>query len=392
MQSEKMMILKMLEEGKINADEASRLLASASGDTPPPRHDPQRPPSTTTHSAPKKPASHDSRSNEQAGTSGMGQKITEFITEMEPKVKKFASQVAGKTIEAADAISKSFQSDPESLPSHYSSSITKPSSAGVEEVAEIKVSHTDGELNLATLNGHVTVKGYNGDKISAKIYTVAKRPGAAISLAVLGNKYYLSYEEDDFERVSIDAFVPEGMFNTVKVASSNGNLNLSSITADHVFLEGYNGSSDISDIKAKNLTIETNNGALTLKDTTAQHANIENFNGNIFIGKTDICNLDVSTFNGAIEMQIADFLAYDDYSWNVETSNGKLLAVLPTYSTLGYHLKAHAALSTAKLGLVGMDYLNHSASSFEAVSVNYEMCLKKVKIELTTSNAPLTVN
>ena len=415
MQSEKMMILKMLEDGKINADEASRLLASASGEAshtpahsavstaPAPRivgHDPQRPHGTPgdasrTPGEPKTHDTHDPRSNNPGGTpseDGMGTKITNFIKEMEPKVKKLAGQVANKTVEAADSISQSFKSGGASSPSHYSSPDAKPANAGIEEVVEIKVEHTGGELNLASLNGQVIVKGYNGDKISAKIYTVAKRPGATINLATLGNKYYLSYDENDFERVSIDAFVPEGLFNAVKISATNGDLDVATIAASHVFVEAFNGRANVCSIKANNLDIETNNGALTVKNTTAHQANIENFNGGIFINKIDIGILKASTFNGGIDMQIADFKEYDNYKWSVETSNGKLLAVLPTYSTLGYHIKGHAALDSAKLGLTGMNYLRHDASSFEAVSVNFDTCLKKVEIELATSNAPLTVN
>jgi len=412
MQSEKMMILKMLEEGKINADEASRLLASTDGSppasyatpaAPPPRvgYDPQRPHGHTPAPSPSPSPSHtghsphDPRSNAPAGTTkdSFGTKVDDFMKDAGPKVKKFAGTVVEKTASAVESISKSLAAKPSHGPSHYASpAAAKPATTGIEEVIEIKVDHANGELNLAGLNGQVLVKGYNGNKISAKIYTVPKRAGAKAQLATLGNKYYLSYDENDFERLCIDAFVPEEMFETVKVSTVNGDLSLATVAANYVFVESANGNTEVVGVNAGQLTIECNNGKLTLKDTNAHKAVVENFNGAIYVNKIDIGDLKLNTFNGAIDMQIAAFSAYDNYRWNVETSNGKLLVILPTYATLGYHIKAHAALDTAKLGLVGMNYLRHDNSSLEAISVNYDSCLKKVEMDLATSNAPLVIN
>ena len=413
MQSEKMMILNMLNEGKISADEASRLLAAASDGSssasykppsPSPRivgHDPQRPHGHSPAPSPSPAAArspHVPRANAppvtESGFDAMGRKISEFVKDATPKVKEFAGKVVEKTAGAADSISKSLAGGGKVEPSHYGSAPARPASvaAGVEELLEIKVEHSNGELNLQGLNGQVLVKGYNGDKISAKLYTVAKRAGAKANLATLGNKYYLSYDENDFDRVCIDAFVPEALFQTIKASTVNGDLSVSTVSANYVFVENIGGNTEVVGVKSDNLHIESNNGTLTIKETAAHKATAENFNGPIAINKIDIGELKVNTFNGAIEMQIADFAAYDNYRWNVETSNGKLLVVLPSYATIGYHIKGHAALDTVKLGLVGMNYLRHDNSSLEAISVNYETCLKKVDMELATSNAPLVIN
>ncbi|MDR2166695.1 MAG: DUF4097 domain-containing protein [Clostridiales bacterium] len=401
MQSEKMMILKMLEEGKINADEASRLLAAGEDRgqrsevraAPPPVRPPasggvpasQRVPGAPTESA----------------IDSMGRKIGAFVKEMEPKVKKVAGVVVEKTASAAESISKSLSGRASAeKPMAYSAGQTagyaapkaKAAAGGIEDVVEIKVEQPGGELNLTGLNGQVLVKGYNGDKISAKIYTVAKRAGARVSLATLGNKYYLSFDENDFERVCIDAFVPESMFDNIKVATVNGDLSLSTVSANFVFVENIGGSTEVVGVNARQLSVESNNGVLSLKDTTAERGHVENFNGPININKIDIADLKATTFNGGIDMQIAAFAAYDSYKWYVETSNGKLFVVLPTYATLGYHIKAHAALDAVKLGLVSMNYLRNDRSFVEAKSANFDSSLKQVEMELATSNAPLIIN
>ena len=416
MANEKMMILKMLEEGKINAEDASKLLASA--DTPPlpggamgGSQVPPRPAGAGPVPPPRPGYDNTPRPNTGAPTKtgsavdDMTKKFGEFVKEMEPKVKKVAGAVVEKTASAADSISKSLSAHGEKRGSSGSSGSStyfpqtpappKPkghSAAGIEDMIEILVSQAGAELNLSGLNGQVLVKGYNGDKISAKIYTVAKRAGAKAELAVLGNKYYLAYDENDFERVCIDAFVPEGLFDNVRIATTNGDVRAATLTAQYVQIENMNGATEVSGVSAQNIVVESNNGSLRLADSAAHDATIENFNGGINISKVDIANLKATTFNGAVDMQIPGFANYDQYNWQVETSNGKLGLVLPSYSTLGYHVKAHAALGDVKLGLVGMNYLRNDKSFVEAKSINYDGALKKVDMTLATSNAPLVVN
>ena len=417
MANEKMMILKMLEEGKINAADAAKLLASA--DAPltvgssqaPQRYAAPAPPSRPGYdSAPRPNSPNPAAPPPKPGSAvdDMGKKFGAFMKDMEPKFKKAAETVVEKTASAADSISKSLAShgekrDTSTSGSHggstyYPQAPTPPKpvkssgAAGIEEMIEILVRQAGAELNLNGLNGQVLVKGYNGDKISAKIYTVAKRAGAKAELAVLGNKYYLAYDENDFERVCIDAFVPESMFDNVRIATVNGDVRAATLTAQYIQIENMNGTTEVADISASHLAIESNNGGLRLADSAAHTATIENFNGAISISKIDIANLKATTFNSAVDMQIAGFAAYDHYNWHIETSNGKLGLVLPSYSTLGYHIKAHAALGDVKLGLVGMNYLRNDKSFIEAQSINYDAALKKVDMSLATSNAPLVVN
>ncbi|MCL2397505.1 MAG: DUF4097 domain-containing protein [Defluviitaleaceae bacterium] len=421
MATEKMMILKMLEEGKINAEDAARLLASAEGGGPaitaPASHGNQTPPRPAAPGHPAAPthgASADGpRPNSPAPTKtvgstidDMGRKFGAFMKEMEPKLQKMTETVVEKTASAADSISKSLSSHGEkksstggqtsghfpSAPAAARPTKTMGGASGIEEMIEIRVTQAGAELNLAGLNGQVLVKGYNGDKINAKIFTVAKRPGARVELATLGNKYYLAFDENDFERVCIDAFVPETMFDNMRVATTNGDIRIATIAATNVMVENMNGSTEIVGVSAKTIVAESNNGHLRLADTKADRASVENFNGGISISKIDIASLKTTTFNGPIDMQIADFAAHDYYNWHVETSNGKLGVILPSYATMGYHIKAHAALDNVKLGLVGMNYLRNDKSFVEAKSINYDAAVKKADMTLVTSNAPLVVN
>ncbi|MCL2415589.1 MAG: DUF4097 family beta strand repeat-containing protein [Defluviitaleaceae bacterium] len=425
MNKEKMTILKMLEEGKITSADAARLLASADGVPPsssggtryhssasssmPASHSsapqPNRPPTGIPHAPAAPAAPKESMADE------ISRKFGEFAEKAKPKLHRFTEVVVEKTASAADSISKSLA--PKPAPTSYSHTPATPASKpfgtppfggapghtapsaagrGTEEAIEIPVARAGSELNLTGYNGQVIIKGYNGDKISAKIFTVTKRPGARATLAVLGDKYYLSYDENDFDRVCIDAFVPETMFDNIRISTVNGDVRVATLDAQNIKIENLNGTSEISQLKAENIIIEQNNGALRISEISADMAAIENFSGLISASSIDVAKLKMATFNGAIDMQIAQFNHFNHYDWRIETSNEKLGLALPSYASLGYHVKAHAALGTVKLGLIGMNYIRNDKSLVEAKSIKYDESVKKVDLNLETSNAPLIIN
>jgi len=320
----------------------------------------------------------------------MSRKLGTFMKDMEPKLQKFTEVVVEKTVGAADALSRSISTPAVTPPPRTTApGVTR---GGIEKVFEMRITEAGGELSLAGLNGPVLVRGYNGDKISAKIYYVPKHGGAAIDLMALGSKYYLHYDDNDFARVCIDAFIPEKMFDNIRLSAINGALTVSTLTAANVKLEGLNGETELSGVSADNVIVECNNGVLRLRDISAERASIENFNGPVSATNTDIGQMKLSTFNGRVSIQTAGFRRFNEYTWDVESSNGKMGVVLPSSPELGYAIRATSALGTVKLGLVGLSFSRNDRSFAEAQSVRFNEAAKKIRLTLATSNAALEVN
>ena len=248
------------------------------------------------------------------------------------------------------------------------------------------------EFNISGLNGDVLIHGYNGDKISAAVFCKPKRLNAALSLMRLGNKYFLNYDDEDFDKVSVDAYIPESMFNIVTINTINGILDVSTLSADNISLNNSNGQTKLQSISAEFLKTECNNGRLNVNAVKAKNARIENFNGAIDALDLDCANLRLTSVNGGIVVNMSRFMAFPEYMWDIESSNGKMTLNLPTYPDLGYHVKAHASLGHIRIGLTNLNYLFNSASLIEAKSINYNGCSKKVKLALESSNATLQIN
>jgi hypothetical protein len=443
--NEKMKILKMLEEGRITTEEASRLLDTVAdsasppaaphtgpGGFPPPRAAQPSAPSPFPPSPPPYPAappppprapygpvSNDGgyRRAEPSAPRRSGDSVAEdlskrfenFFRDLEPKIQRFTETVVEKTSDAADALSKRFQ-EPLPRPGAYppppgparparppapqpARSPSAPALKGRNERDfEQRVTENGSELILEGLNGQVLLKGYNGDKITAKVYYTPKRGNPPMELMALGSKYYLSYDENEFESVSIDAYIPETLFDNIRVTTNNGHMVIQTVRTTNARFESSGGDVEVSGFSAKDLLIENSNGNLRLTNVTAERAAIDDFNGAINAQDTELGQLKMSTFNGDISMRVSRFSGYDEYMWAVDSNNGKVSMVLPSSISIGYHIRANATLSEVKIGLTGLSYITNSKSNAEAESTNFDQAEKKVTLLLETSNAPLVVN
>ncbi|MCL2202924.1 MAG: DUF4097 domain-containing protein [Defluviitaleaceae bacterium] len=418
MQNEKLRILKMLEDGRITSTEAAQLLQSVdmpgggqhSGHhappaphTPPAPHAPPPPPPAHRPA----PAPYDPRSNSPGGRpapragSGMddlGRRFESFAKDLEPKVSKFAEVVAEKITAGADMLSKAFTADPPAHTaqrSHAPPPVPRPApspSGLTEKNIEMGVAAGFNELALSGINGDLRIKGYNGDKITASIAYRAKRAGAEIELMKLGNKYQLNYEPDDFERVVIDAYVPERAFSVIKLDGINTHMDISSLSASDLRITNANGNLRLSNVAATNITAESSAGRFIVSNISAQSAAFENVNGSVEADELDISKLSLTNYNGPLSLLMSTFAQHSDYLWSIETGNAKLNMNLPTLPDLAYHIKAHAAMGEIRLGLTGLQFMINDSTLAEARSTHFDHAAKRVKMTVETSNAPLVIN
>ena len=431
MQNEKMKILKMLEDKKITAEDAAKLLDSISDapqkasekrskpelsedmpDIPsPPKQKPQGSKdysySDDRSNEPgkgykKSDDSYDGKHKTEDLANDLGKKFEAFAREMEPKIKKITETVAEKVAQGADKLHKSLSSESKHTPPPTGSQYPggdaahktdkKTTSPANEKNFEMIVNEGYNELSLAGVNGNVRVKGYNGDKLSATVKFKQKRKNASIELMKLGGKYFLKYEDDDYESISIDAYVPERMFDVIKICGVNGNMDISSLAAKDMELSNLNGQTSLSMLGAKTIKGDFTNGRLRINKINADNAIFENLNGSVEAEEIDIATLSLTNYNGGLSCLVSSFDKYNDYIWSLETSNAKLSLNLPTLPDLGYHIKAHTTMGDIKVGLTSMQFIENNQTLVEARSINFDKAEKKVKLALETSNAPLMVN
>jgi len=388
MNNEKLAVLRMLEEGKITVAEASNLL-EAVGKTETAMKTKEN------HKYPNEPNGNKTKNDEP-----LFNRVTGFI--------------AGKATQAAGAISREFCLEPtqdkaegkqnEQQGNENLADATQKRRAlkhedmhktgeEVTKTFELKVNAQNAELSVCGYNGAVMIKGYNGDKISAKVKYVPKHSRTETpEFITLGSKFILSYDENNFEKVSIDAFVPEVLFSSIKINCLNGAVNIASVTTTAIEVENTYGQAEIKNIMTEQIKCDTSNGSQHLLNIIAKNAAFECFNASVNASDIDAENLRISVLNGGLNFDVSRFAKYNDYEWELESNNDKLNLLLPSLPDVAYCVSAHAALSHVKIGLTGLNFTKNTKCGAEAKSHNYDLVRKKVKLKLETSNAPIVVN
>ncbi|MCL1998108.1 MAG: DUF4097 domain-containing protein [Turicibacter sp.] len=411
MQNEKMKILNLLQEGSITADEAAKLLAAIEGTAGTEEHPPR--------SASEPIPNSNDRSGATSSSTVQGvdfdklkHKFSTFAKDLEPKLQKATEIAAKTTVNLADKISKTIETSlesgslsqlsgrtPRTTPPPRPARPHRPATAaaapanGVVQNIELLVQDGFNELNLSGLNAHVNVKGYNGDKITAQINFKAKnRAAKAPELMKLGGKYFLNYEEEDFDFVDIDAYIPSHKFEIVNISALNGNMDISAINSGQVQLSNSNGQTSLTNITANQIKSESGNGSLTVANLEASALILEHCNGNVNVLELDVEKVSLVNFNGPVLLSNSKFNAFSEYLWNVETSNAKLTLNIPTLPNLGYHVQASSALGEVRLGITNLEFLTNDPGRVEARTAAFDTQPKKVRLSLETSNFPLTVN
>ncbi|MDR3091549.1 MAG: DUF4097 domain-containing protein [Clostridiales bacterium] len=385
MDNPKMEILKLLRDGKITAEEASERLggnencgaASLSKRTDFPGN------AQTGQTAQMPPAAPP---RDYAGE--LSKKFENFTRGMEPKIYKLAESVAGGAERLSEKISRTIAS------SGASAAYPEKAPAGFQEALfEYAVdAGAWSELSISSLRGGITVKGYNGDKISAGVRYRLKNPAAAIQLVKLGGKYYLDYDEDGFDFVEVSAFVPERAFKNVFVSAVNGDISVSGLSCEFFTVRGQSAPAQVSEVSAGNFTAEMADAPLKLRSVRADSARVENTNGSILAELLDVRALSATALNGAVSVLGADFNKFAEYLWDLSSSNGKLSLNLPTMPGLGYHIKGHATFGKISVGLSGVRLTRNEADYVELMSDGFDRAEKKARFSLEVSNAGITIN
>lgn len=413
MSQERMKILRMLEEGKITAADASKLLEglqdassrpSASQGQGMQSHNFASSSTSTSNTAStmnnrqntntRHPEENKAKQQDvKQWGEDLGRKFDTFLKDVEPKLQSFASNVAEKATKTADKMSRSLQ---EAMKPPATSPVspnynTRSTSSYREKHFDETVLSTHAELNLSGFNGTMLVKGYNGDKISAKIIYDPKGSNEP-EIMILGDKYILHYDASQYNMVAVEAFVPEFLFDTVFIQQKTGNIVVSNMKVANVELKTGNGRVEVEDVESQRMQVLIDSGEIRMKNVQSKFGKLNNYAGDIHAHNADIEQLEINTTNGNILLSNTFFNFADNYTWIVSASNGQLVTNLPSSPTLGYHIKGRTALGSIQMGLSNMQTVSSSDVQIESMSYRFEEMDRKMKLSLETSNGPLVIN
>lgn len=330
MQQEQKLILKMLEEGKITAEEAEALLNAIGDGSPSAEPEPQEDPWVRLEK--------------------MGE---EFASKVEVATERFSRSLEHKTEGFSDKLYK--------LPRLLAKFPFFSLEENQEFTTVVRGSVSPGELipiNLSNSNGPVRVQGWAEDYYQL---TVVQRLRGRDRESLRGRLLDLDWQ-DGKERadfvlvvpgglaegsVSLHLMVPEEKLYEVNLRSQNGSLRLENLQGTDFTLDTTNGSTSLKSVKGERIHGQGSNGSCEMEAVEADIIRHRLGNGSYRLA-VQASELDCVTANGSINVRITGVGASNHYT--LRTTNGAINVSVPPRKDLDVALQLETSV-----GRIGTD-------------------------------------
>lgn len=355
------MILKMIEDGKISADEGLKLLDSLGKET--------KESASTERSADFDRSSSHSKEEKQ--------------TEADPEETPFSR--------VTSFFESAFQKVREGDLDFNFGSVTE-----VNHVFQHQAI-TPKSIYISLDNGSVQVVPWDKEDIrlecEAKVYKAKDEEEARESL--LKDALFSATEEKiSFEtkskamKVSVVLYVPNTSYENVKLYTFNGSLNGESIKTDLFEASTTNGGVKTTDLVAKKATLETTNGSITCENHSVGSLYAKTLNGSIKIdGAAE--DADVETLNGSISYYLNDSI--ETGYLDIKTTTGSVKIYVSDQIRFEGKLKSNVGSIRNRLSSSEViDEKKEFAQRYMQVSANQDQS-KRVKVHAVANTGTITV-
>lgn len=312
---ERKMILNMLNEGKINAAEAARLL-EALGDKQPVQKE-----VVENYDVVKvENAKQDGQSKSKSKSFYKEQSLTSKISELVDRVVKKVKDV--------------------DLDFNFGSSIN------VQHIFQ------DNDLDFKSLkvdvpNGKVNVIPWDESGVRAecdayvyKVETVEEARNKFLEYVKMeGEQGILLFKVADKQvKVNVDLYVPRKQYEEVALSLGNGDLKMEDLNIQVLKGGTSNGSVSLKNVSGKVLASETKNGSIDVIDSHWEQGELETWNGSIRVDGA-IVDLEAETLNGSITYRLPKAV---NGKAEFKTVTGRINVYLPSELEVKGELKTFA--------------------------------------------------
>ncbi|QOY36970.1 DUF4097 family beta strand repeat-containing protein [Anaerobacillus isosaccharinicus] len=299
MQEERKMILKMIEDGKITAEEGVSLLKEL-GETE--KKEPKREANTYLSNDVDWENGHDYRGK--YSQPSFTNRFTDFIEQAVQKIKEFDLDLNfGNSVE----IDHIFH--------HRDSNISR-----------VDIAVENGSVNFVPWDENdvrveCKVKVYREKEVeAARKYFLEE-----VSFNVTDDKLRFKSREKSL-KINAIVYIPRKDFEEVKLYTFNGQLNGDVIEAARFEAKTVNGRISIDKLSGSKVTLETVNGSITVNKLAAEKVEAKTVHGTIHLPVTG-GEADVETLNGTIKYKLTEKVKSKAY---LKTTTGSIEITIPS--------------------------------------------------------------
>ncbi len=411
MREEVMMILKMLEEGKITAEQAASLIEAIneavglytpeesslipdSDSDEPVQPESLSPPGRVDIRGVKGLVDRLSDLADVVDTTafeGLAEKIRDTV---ESAIKSTDEAIGRIQQEARDRYRTDESDTDDALVSRWSKVIAEPLQSmfahGIRVEKVIDGSFTGEpdkkiDVELSTLNGSITVEPWDEPGFRINVTATIKDPGADCESAKGMLEELLQYDSSD-DSLKIKAVHRKAL------AGASLKVRLPKESLYDLDLKTQNGRVSLGDFKCRMIKVETSNGRIELDNTCGVIAELESSNGTIdFSGVTQ--RLNARTSNGRITVVSREISAESEY--DLMTSNGTIQVQLADAEKVGYHIDAKTSLGRIVLDLPDLVYQIRDEGAMRreviAETSGFSENSDRLRIKARTSNGQVRI-
>lgn len=396
---ERLLILKMLQEGKISSEEAARLLEALDGS--------------------KKQGTADSSANRQQRPQAnyydelakFRERITDWkrdfsknynqkdfdrmVDDFSTKAEKVGKNVASATFGIVDKISDFVGSVVDTGSFNIFGGYT-----AVEKTFEAVA--LDGmDLELEATNGQIVVKKHQeeGIIIKSKTRSPQNNAEALLQFSNTGNLVSLKPVKTEVLAVSVsyEVFLPAMKFNKLRLETKNGKIIVEDTAAKEFGCYTKNAAIDLMGVTSDRVTLDTKNGKIALNYVIGKEIILNTKNAMIDIKNLKLEKLGAYTTNGRIIIEnVQNFEESPEITMELRTKNGEIKTNMNDMENRAYRIKAHTSNGGLNLLIPGLLYTNpvaqgNSLKNAEAETQGFNDAAQKVNIFAETCNAYIEV-
>jgi DUF4097 and DUF4098 domain-containing protein YvlB len=277
MKEEKMMILSMLEEGKITSEEAIKLMEALEDMEIPREHN-------------------------------------EFKEEKDNRFKdrKFSKPIFNTLEDIGTDIGNALSTMFDSLKDMGNSFSFMGNYETITTDLDMDISHIENpSLDLKAVNGNIRLRSNDEDKLFIK--STCQYKNGIISqnepyfdFYMDGDKVIFTPKYNSNISIKLDVSLPEKHYNEIILTSSNGKIDIEELSMHTLRCTTTNSSIDVVEINSNEIDLTTKNGRIECRDTSSDIIKAATTNSNIFLMDIHCSEIDAKTANAKIGINDID--------------------------------------------------------------------------------------
>lgn len=381
---EKVMILKMLEEGKITSEEALKLLDSIEKTK-----------------AEDKASYKDYKTEQNNSNTKFNDTINKFSKKAEEFADKFGpdfvSRVESVSSDFAEAAVKFADKVVNYVSTGFSNTdiyktISKNYTFPIENNENIKVILRSQNLSVSassTDNPDVSIN------LKLNFLFEASDVDKYISTKFENGVIYVNTDFPVRSWGALEIKLPKNI-ESFEIETSNSKCVIQDLTGASLDCNTSNGKIEVRNCSWHRLNAKTNNSKIIVSDSRAVFASLETSNSSIELDRSSFDKLKSNTSNGSINISQFGAINAIEAEYMLQTSNGKIRINLPRNNNSAYKINARTSIGNINISELQSSYkINRENGNMKAAasvtSPDYDTNASKVLIEAATSNSSINI-